>query len=312
MPKNLNSLGSLIRDMASARGINLDSPEIEKPAINPQTENLQPRGVKLEPFAEKAACLPNEWARSGIFTATNKIKYVIDPITQKKERVFYFNRPVPTWSEDVKIFYSGFDLNQFDLRVWLACIREGRPEYLGDRFYISPYEFCEAARIPRGGKSVDLVYDSLERLLRAGIKSRIVRDEKTVREYNDNFLMSFDTDTETDLWAFTLNPRLAKMFSSETTWIDWDKWNSLRGEIAKALMIHVCSHEASGYQPQIALVPKLRQIFRIESPLRNFRINLRNASDQLIEKKILKSWHQKSPDVATYVKVKPTWTTNAL
>lgn len=280
----------LIKRIA-AKGGSLESQSTPDIQVHPEIN----KGVKLKQFPNEVACLPNEWIRSGLFSASNKIHYEMDPLTKTKERVFYHRKAISCHSENVRLHYTGYYLNQFDLRVYLASIREAKTQYLQRFISLSPYEFCEAARIPRCGKNKEAIYNSLVRLSEGKLHSELYAPgpngyQKRLRFYHDNLIYKFKDDPVTGKWELSLSEELASMYLFQTSWIDWDIWNSLKGEVTKALMLQICSHVAHPENPQKLSHEKIKMLLQIESPLKMVKRLVISSGSQFLERRVVDSW----------------------
>lgn len=260
-----DTFAETLKRIAAKGGNTIENPTpVDIPPDNSDKNLEAVQGVKLKSFPDEVACLPNEWIRSGLFTASNKMPTVLNPHTGKKERVYVSKKNIPCFSDNVQLLYTGKELNQFDLRVWLTAIKESKREYLGHTTSLSPYEFCEAAKITRGGKNVGLVYESLERLFGGYLESRTFKNidgnKVLARTYFEHLLHSFRTNKETNKWDIVLNPKLAPMFSYQTTWINWELLNRINGDIARSVALQIFSHEGAPENPQRISMNKVRLI----------------------------------------------------
>lgn len=286
-----------IKERWMSRGPSLEkvdiraAPEIQADVSSPQEEV---EGVyKLKSFPNDVACLPNEWVRSGLFAASNKIAYDINPYSKEKRRRYVVEKPIPTFSENVSLIYTGYELNQFDQIVYLSAIMQSKQEYLTRIIRVTPYEFCEKSGIPRGGKSTKLVHDSLERLFSANLKSKLYKvvdgQKVLIRQYNKHMLHSFSVNQETDRWEISLNVELAVMYETQTTWIDWDSLLKIKGEIARGLALQVYSHEAHPNYPQRISLEKLKLLLQSNSSSRELRRIIKTNLNKLLEFGIVKT-----------------------
>jgi hypothetical protein len=261
--------------------------------------------IMIKQFPNEVACLPNEWARSGLFSATNKLTMVAHPLDGKKERLYFLKKEIRCFSDNTKLVYTGFWLNQFDLKIYLTAIMLSKTTYLERKVNLTVYEFCQAARVPVGKKSYQLVKESLDRLFHSNLSSYLYKvvDGKKVplREYHDHLLNHFSIDSDTGRLNIALSERLADMYLYQTTWVEWDLWNNINSEVTKALMLHICSHEAHGSNPQKIRLELLKELLGVSSPLRNFRVMIKKAMAQLLELGVVKNWKLEK-DILSFVR----------
>jgi hypothetical protein len=266
---------------------------------------IEVRGVKLPYFPDDKLCVPNELARSGLFPPTNKIEYVEDPLTKKIVRVRYTNLPVPSWSKNVEIYYTGSQVTMFDGHVWYECVSRAKNDYLGTIVRFTAYDLCKSLGLGDGKNAYDLAYDSIERLFQASLKIKVFKQvdgkRKIIKEYNDHFISSFEVDKVTKEYLISLNPRLANLYACETTWIDRELLNSIRSSVGRALLIHGYSHEATSRHPQFMPLEKVLEVTNIKSPLREFRRTHKKLEKEFIEKGVFKKWTLKD-DIITVVR----------
>jgi hypothetical protein len=264
-----------------------------------------PKEMKLKSFPDDKACLPNEWIRAGLWSASNIIPKAFNPNTGLIERAYYIKKPIPTFTENCIISYTGYHLGQLELKAWMTAVREGKTQYLQRILSMSSYEFLEAARIPRCGKNKEAIYQALEILFEGKVSSQLYKDKRRdvvpFRFYHDSLLYRFGVNKDSGKWEIALSEQLAQMFESQTSWIDWNIWNSLRGEVTKALMLHVCSHEALPKNPQKISYETLIKLLGVSSPLRKMRPIFDNAGRQFLEKGIVSLWDGRN-DILTFVR----------
>jgi hypothetical protein len=245
---------------------------------------------KLKEFRNDVACMPNEWTRSGLFTVTNKNLYAIDPETNQRIRKYVAGKIIPTFSENVKMTYTGYLLNIFDQTVFMTAIREAKSIDLEKILSLTQYEFCEAARMVRGKKTVALIEESFSRMFSCSLKSEIYRDGRRIRMYHRHLINKFQINDETKKIEIALPIDLADLYSHETTYIKWEGYHALKGEIAKALVLELCSHEARPDKPQHISLEGLRQRIGSSAPIREFRRLIKMAATQVQEQGFIKSW----------------------
>lgn len=116
---------------------------------------------------------------------------------------------VPTHNKRVRLFYTGEELQQDDLRVLLMLIKMREGSLATRVLHFSPREFCIAMGRADSSSSVQVLRGSLKRLQRARV--RLVTLEKEA-------LYSFVSDVEFERgrWSVWLSERVATMLADST------------------------------------------------------------------------------------------------
>lgn len=268
--------------------------------LTPRIEGPFPpivKGVKLKSFVDQVICFPNEWVRSALFSSSNRIIYEIDPLTKKKERIYYLKKRISNFSQNIEMLYTGYHLNLFDLQVYFTAIRESKTVELQRSLFLKPNEFCEASYITRGGKNIAMIRDSLDRLSYTTLSSKYYKIDKDgnkiedpTRFYNDHLLYKFRANPETGLWEIALSEELARLYERETTHINWELWNSLEGDVTRSLMLHVVSHDGHPEKPQRFSNEMISKLLGLTSPMKRVCQLFRKAGALFLEKGIVNHW----------------------
>jgi hypothetical protein len=180
-------------------------------------EHVLTQQLPLWPDSARGA--PNWFLRSALFGAF-----------RRGSRRYMTHEHIASVSS-VSIFYTGQQLDQSDLDVWLGLLHLLRGLHLGEKVEISEKEFLRF--IDRGGVSARNIGKSdREWLRRVLVRLQATTVEVTGSEfsYNRSLISSADRDHVSGRWIVTVDRRIRGLFGRGSwTQIDWNIRCALRG-----------------------------------------------------------------------------------
>jgi len=226
--------------------------ETQKPAAAPATrrgdglkaaqqrakeakENAEKR---LGKWAEELREAPNEALRCALFTARNR--NVQRDQLKSVEISSYGNS---------RVIYTGEELRQDDLDVWLQVLHLARLQELGTPIRFSPAQMKKDLQWPYGVKHTVRLMTILTRLKTTGVQFHSERLGRGVVlslvrkfEYSDDFDVA--GKRVDDEWIVELEPEIATLFGGGfySTRIEWEQRMALPGNLAKWLHGFYASH----------------------------------------------------------------------
>ena len=226
--------------------------ETQKPAAAPATrrgdglkaaqqrakeakENAEKR---LGKWAEELREAPNEALRCALFTARNR--NVQRDQLKSVEISSYGNS---------RVIYTGEELRQDDLDVWLQVLHLARLQELGTPIRFSPAQMKKDLQWPYGVKHTVRLMTILTRLKTTGVQFHSERLGRGVVlslvrkfEYSDDFDVA--GKRADDEWIVELEPEIATLFGGGfySTRIEWEQRMALPGNLAKWLHGFYASH----------------------------------------------------------------------
>ncbi|MEW5511788.1 plasmid replication initiator TrfA [Pseudomonas asiatica] len=200
---------------------------------------IEKQSKKLKAWADEIREAPNELLRSALFSAGNK----------NRRREHIKNAEIATYG-NCKILYSGEELRQDDLDVWLEIIHAARDQDLDQPIYFNPHDMKKELRYPYGTKHTERLMTNLTRLKATAVTLHSERLERGLSlslirkfEYSDD---SDDMATSKDaMWYVELEPEIAILFGGGvySTRIEKEQRMSLSGNLAKWLHGFYASHK---------------------------------------------------------------------
>jgi len=261
----------------------------------------QPLNVRLPILADPNTYpLPNSFARSALFAAVKDS----DRAVLREVSVFALG--------NYQIRYTGDQLNQSDLDVFMAVLCESYDQPLGATIYFNGYGLLKRMNWSTNSISYQRLLASLKRLQRAQVEVEYTRGpdgDRTKVLYVGSFLKNF---TEVDArktieggealkstrWVVELDQKLSELFVNEDTTIGlWSIRKKIDGRQPLA------QHLLSFYQTHENPIPMACEFFKqlvggTDANETNFVYRLEAALDKLVAIGFLKAWWYKDEDKA--------------
>lgn len=253
------------------------------PAIPDKPKRLPLKQLPLWPEAQRAA--PSAVLRSSLFRVT-------------KTGIGSFNdAKIASWP-DVTISYTGLELTQPDLDVWLEALHMAK-EQLGHKVVFTARGLLRAIGRRGGGRTDTRWLEKVFRKLTAN--AVVIRSSDGGKVYGAGLIHKYMM--EGDACYLEINPDLARLFEDENyTRLDWVTRRELKGNLTKWLHAYVCSHRATPKRPSKLGLEKLRVLCGSEcKTLRNFRLDVRKSVKQLQDKGVVDEWSV-DDDVLSFVR----------
>jgi TrfA protein len=263
MSNDLNSalqrLGHAIEEREKAEGPK--QPEPRPPAKIYQL----PLWPKVAPGA------PNPLLRSALF-----------PAIQGKDRRMLHKQSIASLNGQ-EINFTGEQLNQEDLEVWLQVLDLARNHPLGEICHTTAHGLLKALDRPTGNSQHKQLHDSMLRLQAHGLEIKA-----GWFTYFGSLIMDGVKDDTTRHYVIRINPRMAALFGQGWTRLDTTIRRKLRG---KPLALWLQAHYATHAKPLPYSVEKLRDLSGSRTKtLKRFREALRNGLTELQATGAIAGW----------------------
>ena len=243
-----------------------------------QIEQRVLRGV-LPLWDDDNRGIPNPLVRSGLFTVGNsdKREYVPDMVIASLS--------------NYEIRYTGSELRQEDLSVWMSLINLARKKPISEAIYFTGYQVVKDLGWRMHSESYKRVQDCIERLKVTGLKITTRGHESA---YSGSLIRDYGW-TERDeagnqKWMVRFEPRISALFMEDTTTLlEWEMRKKIgpRSTLALWLLSFYSTHR----DPEPNSLGKIYELCRSKDTLSSFRRNVRNALAKLVEKQFLKSFN---------------------
>lgn len=249
----------------------------------------QPTQTALPMVRPEERVVPNSVARSALFGVVRRGRRK----DMKKELI-------ASWKNS-SIVYTGEELDQGDLDVWMQALRLMHDEELGSQVYFSARGFLkELGRY--AGKSD---YEWLDRAL-TRLKANAVEVRLDNFVYVGSLINEYYKDEDADRFVLVLNPKLVGLFDFGMTRIQFQERLSLRRQVSKWLHSYIQSHRATPDRPHRIGVSKLQELCRSSTKhLWKFRQQLRDSMEEMKELGVVTSWRITKGDALEFVRPYP-------
>jgi TrfA protein len=202
--------------------------EIQERARKKEEERLETGIIYLPTWREDRRGSPNSFLRSALFAAI-----------QGKDRAD-FKKAELFSQQGITITYTGEQLNQEDMTVWLALVDLMKKDSLGKECKFTAHEILKYMGLPTGGTQ----YEQLEMSV-CRMTACLVRIETERYVYGESLIEGFVIDKDTNQYRVKLSRHLVKLFGDcEWTAIDWEQRKQLKNKpLCLKLHDYYSSHE---------------------------------------------------------------------
>ncbi|PAU99117.1 hypothetical protein CBG25_20535 [Arsenophonus sp. ENCA] len=226
-------------------------------------DNLSEEHTYLPVSKKIQTPIPNVILRSALFG-----------VVEKGGRKFQKNAIKATFN-GYTVKYTGEQLDQADLDVWLECISRCKDTPLGHTVRFSSYEFLKAIKRNTGKSQYDWLHDSLNRMQSSGIH---LSDGKYT--YIGSLINEIYREEETGKNCISLNPKIISCFG-DSSWTGIAKDLRLKLK-TKPLTQWLYSFFSSHVKPLPIKIETLKKLCGSEiAELRMFRFKIRKSLKEL-------------------------------
>lgn len=233
-------------------------------SMEDEQDKLQAEIIPFPLWQEDQRGSPRCVLRSALFSVIEK---------GKRQALEQVEIPAPPGS---RIFFTGIQLDQFDLDVYLHCLHLAKPD-LTKAFRISEKAFLTAIGRSCGKSDRMRLRKSLDRLNAAAVKIEVDLVDKVIR-YSGTLIQEYyqREGTQGAVNLVKINPKLAALFD-HGLWIalDWETRKALTGHpLAQWLHAFYSTHDA----PYPYKVGKIKELCGSQvKHLYEFRRDLKKA-----------------------------------
>jgi hypothetical protein len=232
----------------------------------------QELGFGIERWTSDRRGVPNPLIRGGLFGTRLSAKRQ----SFKAEKIASLSNST--------VHYSGEELRQDDLSVWMSIVNKGRGRVSGQPIMFTAYELIKDMKWRIHSESYTRLRDCIERLKVTSVKVAS-KDEKAA--YAGSLIRDYTFDAVSDegkpRWQVRLEPSIVKLFINEnTTLIEWEQRKLIGTRASLTLWLHI--FYSSHRDPIPFLVQKIHELCRSdEQRMTNFKSRLRASLERLIE-----------------------------
>jgi hypothetical protein len=220
--------------------------------------------------------IPNEYARSSIFTAKNKRE---PRKTLMHEQLFHYN-------EHVSIRYTGIELRaEDDELVWLQILSYGQSVPLGAPFEFSIKDLVRAVNWSKSGRNYDRARECITRLKAnevLALNSKAYGKSGAISLIH-NYTAANDLEGKPTQYRVWIDPNLIVLFAGNTfTSHSWETYRDL-SPVARRLADYIESHK----HPFPLTLDKFRKMCgSTDAKTTSWRQTVKRACAEVVEAKI--------------------------
>lgn len=233
--------------------------------------------IQLPLWPELERALPNHLARSSLFSPVGKGR------RKMLDRVQIASR------DDVRIIFSGKQLDMADCDVFMQVLQLGHKVPLGERIRLDRAEFLRAIGRSVGKNDYIWLHTAIQRLFSASLEIEVIKKTGfaglkiggTPKSSGLHLINGYDHDPDEDSYWLSLDKRIVSLFSNrEFALIDWQKRNQIekRVDIAKWLQNYIATHDSGIHRISLRL---LKQWMDYSSPIGKFKEAISEALEEL-------------------------------
>jgi len=201
------------------------------------SRGINPKGPhQLEFWPDNVRVIPNDYARSSLFTARSKTK----------PRENFTQATLFHYQKDVVVIFSGIELRAADDElVWLQILNYAKHHPLGSPFEFSVRQLCKDIGWSLNGRYYDIARECISRLKASEIM--VINDKAFGKgaavSLIDKYAFTNGRDAKPTQYRVWIDPNLIILFAGNTfTYHQWEKYRRL-SPIARRLADYVESHK---------------------------------------------------------------------
>jgi hypothetical protein len=247
--------------------------ERKKNTLEIARQREETRVIQLPLWREDRRGSPNSFARSALFSAI-----------QGKDRALVKDELIFS-QQNFSVKYSGEQLNQEDMTVWLSLVDLARQHPLGTECSFTAYGILKHMGLSDGGDQRKRLFENMKRLAGGLVEIRLDRSV-----YCGTLVDDFFVDEVSDHYKLTLNRKLINIFGEhDWTALNWDQRKQLRRKpLAQKLHEYFSSHEF----PKPVTIEFLHSMTGSNTKkIFKFKQSLKTALDELVKIAFLESYH---------------------
>ena len=245
---------------------------LQEKARKDEEERLE-TGIIYPPTWRDDRCgLPNSFPRSALFAAI-----------QGKDRK-YLEKAQIFSQEGMTVTYTGKQLNQEDMTVWLALVDLMKKYPLGTECRFTGREILKYMDLGTGGREYERLEDSILRMTACAV---VIKTEKFT--YGKSLIEGFVIDENTNEYRVELSRHLIKLFDeNEWTALNRKERRQLRN---KPLCLKLHEYYSSHEKPFPVSLEFLRNITgSINKQEADFKRKIKIALEELVKIGFLKNY----------------------
>jgi hypothetical protein len=202
--------------------------EIQERERKKEEERLETGVIYLPTWREDRRGSPNSLMRCALFAAIQSK----DRLDLKKAEIFS--------QQGVTVTYTGEQLNQEDLTVWLALVDLMKKDPLGTQCRFTGHEILKYMDLGTGGREYERLENSILRMTACAV---VIETERYI--YGKSLIEGFVIDKDTNEYKVTLNRHLIQLFGeNDWTAVNWQERKQLRNKpLCLKLHDYYSSHE---------------------------------------------------------------------
>jgi hypothetical protein len=199
----------------------------------------------------------------------------------------------------VTIRYTGVELDQSDLDVWLTVLHIAREQALGVQVPVTAYQLLKMLGKRVGKSGYEWLKVATARLVAGGVEITV-----GTRTYCGSLIERFTRDEETGHYVLMLNPALVMLFEDDAfTRLEWEQRQGLSKDLAKWLHGYLLSHRATAKHPHRISLERLRELCGSDrEDLRFFRRDVRESMEELQAASVVTTWRVTENDALEVVR----------
>lgn len=230
--------------------------------VKPQFEQ-----IILPYWHETTRGAPNPILRSALFAAI-----------QGKTREYLKSVFIASFG-DIKISFTGMQLDQSDLDVWEQAIHLARRDELGNVCYFRANSFLKAIGRSNSKTSYIWLKESIDRLIACSVE---IESTSLNITYSGNLIHDCTKNHNTGIYSLTLNPKIIQLYSANNwTAIQWSQRMKLK---RKPLALWLFGFYSTHAAPYPIKLETLRDLSGSKTKnLYNFKIAVQEAFTLLEE-----------------------------
>jgi TrfA protein len=261
-----------VKSVPSLDALHQRTREIQERTRRDEEERLETGVIHLPDWHDDKRGAPNSFLRSALFAAIQSK----DRADLKKAELFS--------QQGITVTYTGQQLNQEDLTVWLALVDLMKKDPLGTQCHFTAHGILKHLGLGTGGSAHERLNDAILRMTACAVVIKTGR-----HTYMGSLIHDCLIDEQTKHYKITLNRHLIKLFGeNDWTAVNWDERKQLRN---KPLCLKLHDYYSSHEKPLVVSIEFLADITgSTNSQKASFKRQVRTALEELVKISFLKGY----------------------
>ena len=249
-----------------------------------ENENTSSDFPKVDRVPSKCWALPSLFATCGLFGVRSP----------NRNRYYFKSKLIPMYQKDINMFYTGEELDQIDLDVFLELVLLCKKNGFGDTIFFKPKTLLKNISSTIGGNQSQQYQDSIRRLCATNLEIKYDNDPCY---YGSSIIDRYQYDPN-GFSIIEFNQDMFKLFKAICI-INKEKRLALgKNQLSKWLYSFILRQRADGQYSYIKL-STIKNLTNLNIPDKEFRRKIKVCFEKIkyVDKELISDWEFKNDTI---------------